>query len=677
MSWNQNSTFTRVFALALGTFCLALEVFAQVGGTQFRMPETYPPPHQNRLKTLTTGEQALPRSDGTLLIKTFKTQTFRDTGDTNAEIIVEAPTCVFNRDKRTASSPGPLQINSGDGKLHIEGEGFLLRQNGTNFTLTISNKVHTIIKKDFLAQSTAGETGTNATPSGPGIKTPSGTNQVIHIYSDHFVFDRESDLITYTKNVRAEDSQMDLTCEVMTIHRSTNAIDKIVADHNVLIVTKMTGGRTTGDHAVYTAETEKQVVELTGDPHWQDGTREGTGKVFIFDRLHNTLRAEGDAYLKLPRNSMSQSGILLAAQADSATNAPASGAGFIELYADAMTFQLPPTNGPVQSVSAEKHVVMVDVEKNSRATGDRALYTEATGLLELTGNAMWQADQRMAKGGILIFDRNNKAFSARTNAFLKLPAVALGRSLPSARQTSRGTATNQFIEILADRYAYQGELLTFNDQVHVALVEAEAIRGMLDCGTLTVTFRNTNQLQSILAETDVYARLLPVQNPAGRTLEKELKCELLKVQMRTNDVIESLVAERNVMATQTETRTNIPKPIRLTLNSETLTALFEPTTNQVANITAERNVVITRDDLTGRGAKALYTASNNIAQLTGNPAAEGPEGKMTADGALLLDRNTGKLKGRKNVKITPNMQSSRFNKTNGPALKATTKAALP
>src|SRR5262249_2353858 len=152
---------------------------------------------------------------------------------------------------------------------HIDGEGFLLRQNGTNFTLTISNKVHTIIKREFLAQATA---GTNAAPSRSGVNTPPGTNQVIHIYSDYFVFDRESNLITYTKNVRAEDDEMDLTCDVMTIHRSTNAIDRIVADRNVVVVTKM-NGRITGDRAVYTTEAGKQLVELTGDPRWQDGAR--------------------------------------------------------------------------------------------------------------------------------------------------------------------------------------------------------------------------------------------------------------------------------------------------------------------------------------------------------------------------------------------------------------------
>ena len=41
-------------------------------------------------------------------------------------------------------SDGRLEAQSGDGRFFFEGQGFLLQQ--TNSTLTISNRVHTIIK---------------------------------------------------------------------------------------------------------------------------------------------------------------------------------------------------------------------------------------------------------------------------------------------------------------------------------------------------------------------------------------------------------------------------------------------------------------------------------------------------------------------------------------------------
>jgi hypothetical protein len=124
--------------LAVGAACALLGTtgYAQVRATGFRAPEFYDAPHQTQVKTLSTGEEALPQSDGTILIKGFKIETFRESGE--AEMIMTAPQCVLNRNNRTAGSPGPIQIHSGDGKLQIAGEGFLWGQTGTNSTLAIS-----------------------------------------------------------------------------------------------------------------------------------------------------------------------------------------------------------------------------------------------------------------------------------------------------------------------------------------------------------------------------------------------------------------------------------------------------------------------------------------------------------------------------------------------------------
>ena len=44
----------------------------------------------------------------------------------------------------TASSAGHLQVQTGDGKIRVEGDGFLWRQNDS--FLTISNRVSTVIE---------------------------------------------------------------------------------------------------------------------------------------------------------------------------------------------------------------------------------------------------------------------------------------------------------------------------------------------------------------------------------------------------------------------------------------------------------------------------------------------------------------------------------------------------
>jgi hypothetical protein len=47
-----------------------------------------------------------------------------------------------------ASSPGHLELQSGDGNMDTTGDGFLWRQ--SDYSLTISNNVHTVIKTGFF-----------------------------------------------------------------------------------------------------------------------------------------------------------------------------------------------------------------------------------------------------------------------------------------------------------------------------------------------------------------------------------------------------------------------------------------------------------------------------------------------------------------------------------------------
>jgi lipopolysaccharide export system protein LptA len=147
-----------------------------------------------------------------------------------------------------------------------------------------------------------------------------------------------------------------------------------------------------------------------------------------------------------------------------------------------------------------------------------------------------------------------------------------------------------------------------------------------------------------VADTDVRAQQLPAANPPGKTVEKELRCDHLQVVMRTNGLVRDITALRNVTVTQTETGTNNAKPVVITLTSGTLTAFFQRDTNVVDNIVAERNVVITREDGTARGAKVVYTATNNLARLTGDPVMESAQGWLTAEDAIVYDRTTGRTK---------------------------------
>ena len=631
-------------------------VLAQTGQQGFKAGNFatagfYPAPNQNVKKYIITGTEGIPLTNNTVLVKVLKIQTFPLNGPPGVpEMILEAPECILDQNAGIANSSGHMKVRSGDGKLHLEGDGFLFRQEKTNMSLTLSNHVHTTIERNLLTQS-----GTNESVRinlAPATNASTATNQFLHIYSDHFFFDRLSNLFNYSGHVHVDDVQMDLTSETMTIQRSTNnAINNIVADGSVVIIDKSTGGRTTGDHAVYVSEDGRQVVQLTGHPHWEQKGSEATAKLFILDRpiekTNNTFRAEGDAYLKLPRQSIGQSGIMMAGPAG-ATNSPVDTNKFVEIYSDTMNFQLPPTNGPIQTFRADKNVIILDRDRKSRATGGQAFYDRNTGLLELTENPLWQVDQKVAKGGILIFNAIEKTFTARTNAYMRIPTGALGGSA-LVSSSKPGAATNQFIEVLSSYYESGDGVLTFHDHVQSALANNESVVATLDSETLQVTY-TTNQLQSIVAGTNVYAHILPFTNALGRTTEKELKCDQLVVRMRpgTNGLIEQIVADQNVKTVQNTsftpiaTRTNTPKPVRLTLNTDLMTANFLPTTNALEILTADKHVVLTRNEVTAHGDQVVYTGTNEIGQLTGNAEIVLTNTTLTGE-AFTLDQRINKL----------------------------------
>jgi hypothetical protein len=109
--------------------------------SDFTSVEYFESPHQQQMKSRLSGAEAQPQAGGLLVIKDFKLETFTMNG--KPELIVSAPECVYDTFNRLANSPGHLQLQAGDGKFHVEGDGFLWRQNDS--LLTISNNVRTVI----------------------------------------------------------------------------------------------------------------------------------------------------------------------------------------------------------------------------------------------------------------------------------------------------------------------------------------------------------------------------------------------------------------------------------------------------------------------------------------------------------------------------------------------------
>jgi hypothetical protein len=110
----------------------------------FTSVEYFEPPNQKQMKSRLSGANAQPEAGGVLIIRQLKLELFNTDG--SVKIIARAPRCVYDMMNGVANSPGKLQLQSGDGKLRVEGDGFLWRQNDS--WLTLSNNVRTEIEAE-------------------------------------------------------------------------------------------------------------------------------------------------------------------------------------------------------------------------------------------------------------------------------------------------------------------------------------------------------------------------------------------------------------------------------------------------------------------------------------------------------------------------------------------------
>lgn len=154
------------------------------------------------------------------------------------------------------------------------------------------------------------ETNTEAAPSpapaAAQTNTPAPAAVPTHlrpateIFADSADFNLKTQLAVYTGHVRVEDSQMKLTCGVMTARvPKSGRPDSIVAEQNVVIDAIDNEGKpvhATGDKAVYTYRVINSVtnetVELTGNPRVLRPGYEATADTITWDRSNNTYRLD-------------------------------------------------------------------------------------------------------------------------------------------------------------------------------------------------------------------------------------------------------------------------------------------------------------------------------------------------------------------------------------------------
>ncbi len=561
--------------------------------------------NQTILQSTLSGKSATPLSADEVLVNQFEMKTYRD-GDTNqVQLITRAPECQLNLVTDTASSTNRLQVFTPTTNFFIEGRGFTCVQ--SNSLLIISNEVATLLPKPP-------STNSSFRAQGPaGMRTDPGER--LHIFSDRFELHYDSNTVIYLGHVRVVDSETQLRCEHLVALFNTNrydtntTIERITAERNVT-VSMPTKGLATGERAVYTLTNGNELIELTGHATWDDGERKGKADRFTFDHGRNLLKADGNAALRFPNNTLDQTNLAESASPGKAVDTN----HFSELFAEHVTLQLLPTNA-VQSILAEDNVVITNRYERSRATAQRAFYTKSNEQFELTGNPICELqDKGEVRGRVLSLGRTNQLFTARGDARVKfrLPAAP---PVKNSKATSLAASTNYFLQISSQDFDYNTNLATFTQNVHAELLVEKVVQGTLDCGLLTIQFGLSNHVDAISARDHVLAR----EAPSPLVVKRTVSCDSLTAKLWPGiNLMQSAVADGHV-------RVENDDPFKtVKLSAGLVTAQFSSVSNAVERGVAEHDVLGAQiqEGKTNRisGQRAVYTkGTNEVLQLTGNP----------------------------------------------------------
>jgi lipopolysaccharide export system protein LptA len=272
-------------------------------------------------------------------------------------------------------------------------------------------------------------------------------------------FDREVEV----HDLLGEQVQGTMNCGRMDVTFSgTNQLQRMIADQRVIIqdgTNQLAGG-----HAVYTAT--NGLLELTQNPTWKSGLREGRGDLEQLKLQKNEMTVRGNAYVRMPAQDLGQSDLAAFGQ----TNRPASKSQsheFAEIFSrsytlsqtngyftggvrmvhpqknwvcDELTFHRPQDGGRVDRMVARRSVRFESSDEHGQktsATGDEAVYTYSVTdgvtneLLVLTGNpaTLTYTNGVTFKNAVINFDMIHKQVIASGSWRVAAPTNSPGSNL--------------------------------------------------------------------------------------------------------------------------------------------------------------------------------------------------------------------------------------------------------
>src|SRR5205085_4085585 len=126
------------------------------------------------------------------------------------------------------------------------------------------------------------------------------------------------------------------------------------------------------------------------------------------------------------------------------------------------------------------------------------------------------AGDRVSRGQVLQFDRTNKVFTARTNAYLRVATADLGSRTATGLPTLKNNTGQlpSFVEVYADDYTYNSNMLVFRGHVRGRMLDTNTPRATVTCDFLGLSF--SNQLESVFANGSIHLEQLPYLSSSGR-----------------------------------------------------------------------------------------------------------------------------------------------------------------
>jgi len=563
--------------------------------SNFSASDPFPPPNYTQMRYVLSGAEGRPQADNRFLLSKVKLQTFRVNGE--SEMIVEAPECIFDDKARTAGSTGKLLLQSGDGKLRVEGDGFGCQLAGK--TLIISNNVQAVIQRP--------NTNANAAP--------------LVITSRWLEFDAEKRLAIFHDDVRGDDPDFAFTCGTLAVSATTNqsSFDLIEARDSLVVTGKIGGRKATADRGIYRQAAES--VELIGNATWDLDGKSGRADHVLGLRGDGSFQAAGSVAMKLPRAELGAATGLL-----SASNSLAAGAGMVDVFADRFHWRsnVIVAGGAVRIVDTANKVSFSSDALEARqaanpaedetavATGnvrvereganiraERADYSKRAGAVVFTGDPHWWQAQLEGRAKRVTFKTAANEVEADQDVTVKITIPGKGGSSPLAFFPQGATnQTEQVIDVAAQRLTVTEQRALFSDQVSANQSPRTGSEARLRSDKLEVLFTaKSNRLEAITATDNVTYE----QGTVGVT--------------------------------------NGPATYRK-LTSRSLAATTDPVSGEPTQLIAEGGVQIEQPGSEARAEQAVYNRKTDILKLIGRPVIEMPQGTYT--GARELEWDNGR-----------------------------------